>query len=127
MFSKFDLLRIGRRFFASTPSTLVLKRPKAVTIDGNKIASQIIGVTVRDDIDRLVKVGVTPKLVAIVVGDVPESKIYVERKKLAAAKFGIDCQVHNLPSSTSQETLVILNTYISVNNAYYVIYISVFL
>ena len=108
MFSKFGLIRIGRRFFASSPSTLIqTERSKAVTVDGKRIASQIIGVTVCEDIERLAKVGVTPKLVALLVGDVPESKIYVKRKKLAAAKFGIECQVQNLPSNTSQDKLVI--------------------
>ena len=43
------------------------KRLNAVTIDGNKIASQILGVTIRHEIDKLKQVGVTPRLVAVLV------------------------------------------------------------
>jgi len=43
------------------------------------------------------------------VGEVPESRIYVERKVEAAEKLGIDCSVLNLPSSISEKSLVNLN------------------
>ena len=68
MFSKFGVVRICRRFYSSTPSMNVgEKRLNAVTIDGNKIASQILGVTIRHEIDKLKQVGVTPRLVAVLV------------------------------------------------------------
>ena len=45
----------------------VTKRHNAVMIDGKKIASQILGVTIRHEIDKLKQVGVTPRLVAVLV------------------------------------------------------------
>ena len=64
MFSKLDLLKAGRRFYATS---LAQKQCKAVMVDGNKIASDLLGVTLRDDIKKLAEAGVTPKLVAVVV------------------------------------------------------------
>lgn len=109
MLSKRSLLTLCRRFYASTPSTLEQKRQKhkASIIDGKTLASKIIGdAKVRDDIVALSEVGVTPKIVAIVVGDVPESKIYVERKKSSAVKIGVDCRVKNVAADISQNDLV---------------------
>ena len=107
MLSKRSLLTFSRRFYASAPSTLEQKRHKATIIDGKALASKIIGdVKLRDDIAALSDVGVTPKIVAVVVGDVAESKIYVERKKSAAAKIGVDCRVKNVSVDISQNELV---------------------
>jgi methylenetetrahydrofolate dehydrogenase (NADP+)/methenyltetrahydrofolate cyclohydrolase len=109
MFSRRSLLALGRRFYASSPSTLEQKRHKASIIYGKTLASKITGDSkVRDDIVKLSDVGVTPKIVAVVVGDVPESKIYVERKKAAAAKIGVDCRVKNVSVDVSQNELVSL-------------------
>ena len=64
MFSKLNLLKAGRRFYVTS---LAQNRCKAVMVDGNKIASDLLGVTLRDDIKKLAEAGVTPKLVAVVV------------------------------------------------------------
>jgi methylenetetrahydrofolate dehydrogenase (NADP+) / methenyltetrahydrofolate cyclohydrolase len=107
MLSKRNLLTFCRRLYSSAPSTLAQKRHKASIVDGKLIASKIINdAKVRDDIVALSNVDVTPKVVAIVVGDVAESKIYVERKKSAAADIGVDCHVKNVSADTSQDKLV---------------------
>ncbi|WP_150466696.1 bifunctional methylenetetrahydrofolate dehydrogenase/methenyltetrahydrofolate cyclohydrolase FolD [Francisella sp. SYW-9] len=54
------------------------------------------------------KTGVTPKLVAIIVGDDPASKTYVGSKEKACAKVGIDSDVITLPGTTSEEELLSL-------------------
>ena len=107
--SKRSLLTLCRRFYASATSTLEQKRHKASIIDGKALASKIIGdAKIRDDVAKLSSVDVTPKVVAVVVGDVAESKIYVERKKAAAAKIGVDCRVKNVSVDISQNELASL-------------------
>ncbi|API86243.1 bifunctional methylenetetrahydrofolate dehydrogenase/methenyltetrahydrofolate cyclohydrolase FolD [Francisella uliginis] len=52
--------------------------------------------------------GITPKLVAIIVGDDPASKTYVGSKEKACAKVGIDSDVITLPETTSEQELLTL-------------------
>ena len=52
--------------------------------------------------------GITPKLVAIIVGDDPASKTYVGSKEKACAKVGIDSDVITLPEITSEQELLTL-------------------
>jgi len=40
----------------------------------------------------------TPKLVILLIGDNEASKLYVNNKKEACAKVGIDCEIRNLES-----------------------------
>ena len=107
MFLSKGVLVVCRRFFMSAPSTLIQKRHKALVIDGKAIASKILDDgKVRKDIDRLSNAGIVPKIVAVLIGDVPESKIYVERKRIASSKIGVDCQVSHVPADISQDNLV---------------------
>ncbi|QIW09532.1 bifunctional methylenetetrahydrofolate dehydrogenase/methenyltetrahydrofolate cyclohydrolase FolD [Francisella sp. LA112445] len=52
--------------------------------------------------------GITPKLVAIIVGDDPASKTYVGSKEKACAKVGIDSEVITLPETTTEQELLAL-------------------
>ncbi|ASG68635.1 bifunctional protein FolD [Francisella halioticida] len=52
--------------------------------------------------------GITPKLVAIIVGDDPASKTYVASKEKACAKVGIDSDVITLPETTTEQELLTL-------------------
>lgn len=52
--------------------------------------------------------GITPKLVAIIVGDDPASKTYIGSKEKACAKVGIDSDVITLPETTSEQELLTL-------------------
>lgn len=58
--------------------------------------------------------GITPKLVAIIVGDDPASKTYVASKEKGCKKVGIDSDVITLPGTTSEEEL--LNLIHKLNN-----------
>ncbi|MED7818689.1 MULTISPECIES: bifunctional methylenetetrahydrofolate dehydrogenase/methenyltetrahydrofolate cyclohydrolase FolD [unclassified Francisella] len=58
--------------------------------------------------------GITPKLVAIIVGDDPASKTYVASKEKGCKKVGIDSDVITLPGATSEEEL--LNLIHKLNN-----------
>jgi methylenetetrahydrofolate dehydrogenase (NADP+)/methenyltetrahydrofolate cyclohydrolase len=76
-------------------------------VDGSGIADKLLrSAEFRGDVDRLSDAGVTPTLVAVLVGDVAESKIYVERKKAAADRVGVRCRVQQVPADVSQEKLV---------------------
>ena len=106
MFLSKGVLVVCRCFFTSAP-LLIQKRHKALVIDGKAVASKILDdIKVRKKIDSLSNVCVVPKIVAVLVGDVPESKIYVERKRIAASKIGVDCQVSHVPADISQDNLV---------------------
>jgi len=52
--------------------------------------------------------GVTPHLAAILVGDDPASGVYVKNKRLACEKCGLDSSLNLLPSTASQEELLML-------------------
>ncbi len=75
-------------------------------IDGKALADRI-----RDDVaaevSRLTEMhGVTPKLVTVLVGDDPGSKMYVRMKHKACAKVGIISENRELPASTTQDELL---------------------
>lgn len=50
--------------------------------------------------------GVTPQLVAVLVGDDPASRVYVRNKERACREVGIDSQVLNLPADTTMPDLL---------------------
>jgi methylenetetrahydrofolate dehydrogenase (NADP+)/methenyltetrahydrofolate cyclohydrolase len=77
----------------------------ALIIDGKKIAAQIRE-EVKQEVSELQKKGVTPYLVAVLVGDNPASHIYVRNKAKACAEVGIKSEVVNIPPSISQEELL---------------------
>ncbi len=78
----------------------------AQIIDGKAIALEIkqeIGIDVEQFKEET---GVTPHLVAILVGDDPASAVYVGAKQKACEKFGLKSTLHKLSAETTQEELL---------------------
>lgn len=75
-------------------------------LDGKALAEQIkreLTQRVRELTDRL---GRSPGLAAILVGDNPASQVYVRNKRKACAEIGMASWLHQLPASTSQSELL---------------------
>ncbi|GHT21808.1 bifunctional protein FolD [Planctomycetales bacterium] len=75
-------------------------------LDGKKIAAEI-----RKEIAAEIKKikterNITPHLVAVLVGDDPASRIYVQNKEKACGETGITSQVLRLPATTTTEELL---------------------
>lgn len=75
----------------------------AEIIDGKKLRDKILD-NLKLKLDGFNK---KPKLVVILVGDNPASKIYVNNKKKMAEKVGIISEVINYPSSISEKELLV--------------------
>ena len=74
-------------------------------IDGKAIAKQFRAeCAVRAQ--RLRDRGIQPGLAVVIVGDDPASKVYVRNKALACEEAGLYSEVHPMPASTSQASLV---------------------
>ncbi|KEI35379.1 methylenetetrahydrofolate dehydrogenase (NADP+) [Francisella sp. W12-1067] len=75
-------------------------------IDG-KALSQNLKVQLKEQIQEYKnKTNITPKLVAIIVGDDPASQVYVSSKSKTCAQVGMDSDVIKLPEKTSEEELL---------------------
>jgi len=73
-------------------------------IDGKRIAREIRKkTTVR--VSALKKMGITPKLAVILVGEDKPSQTYVKKKGQAAKKAGMDFELYELPSDISESEL----------------------
>src|SRR3989344_2231563 len=70
-------------------------------IDGRKIRDEILD-RLKDEIDKL---GISPTLVIILVGDNKASAAYVRQKKLAGIKIGANVIIKNLSKNTTQQEL----------------------
>ena len=80
-------------------------RSIATLIKGQDAAKKIMS-QVSQDLEILKKSGVKPKLVVGVVGNVAESRIYLDRKKAAALKAGLDFEERNIPETVDQKSLL---------------------
>ena len=56
-------------------------------------------------VEKLKEKGVTPKLVSILVGDNPASTLYVNLKKKAGEKVGVEVEIIHLPKNEKSEEL----------------------
>ncbi len=74
-------------------------------IDG-KIISQKIKSEIKDEILNLNKIGITPGLAVILVGDDPSSQIYVNNKRKICKEVGIYSEEYTLPENTSQSEVI---------------------
>ncbi|MBE6449265.1 MAG: bifunctional 5,10-methylene-tetrahydrofolate dehydrogenase/5,10-methylene-tetrahydrofolate cyclohydrolase [Alphaproteobacteria bacterium] len=71
-------------------------------IDGKQIAKEF-----RENLAKKVqKLGSTPKLAVLVVGEHPASQIYVQNKKKAAVSVGIDVDIYQMAVSETQESIL---------------------
>jgi len=68
-------------------------------IDGTKIARRIESELLKE----VKKLKRKPSLAIIWVGENPASEIYVQEKKEACGRLGIDCYIHRLPENITQE------------------------
>ena len=80
-------------------------RSKATLIGGPSTASKIFD-RLSGDLQQLKKIDVVPKIVPLVVGDNPESNIYIKNKVKAAAKAGLNCEVQSFSCEISQFELL---------------------
>jgi len=74
-------------------------------IDGKAIAAQVRS-EVGARVTALKQRGVTPGLAAVLVGDDPASKIYVDGKQRDCAEAGIESERCDLPADITQEKLI---------------------
>ncbi len=74
-------------------------------IDGRAIAAQVRR-EVASEVAQLVETGTSPGLTAILVGDDPASKIYVETKRKACVEVGMFSDVVRFPESVAEEDLL---------------------
>ncbi|HEY3932169.1 MAG TPA: bifunctional 5,10-methylenetetrahydrofolate dehydrogenase/5,10-methenyltetrahydrofolate cyclohydrolase [Verrucomicrobiae bacterium] len=81
--------------------------PSSTIIDGRAIAAQILReLAIR--VAGLKKIGVTPGLAFVRVGEDAASKVYVGRKEKACAELGIFSETHVLPEVSSESELLAL-------------------
>lgn len=77
----------------------------AIVMDGKMLAKSIESQVKTEVTHFKEEMGVTPKLAAILVGEDPGSKFYVNKKKRTAKRLGMGSEVYTLSSDTSQEEL----------------------
>lgn len=78
----------------------------AIILDGKKVSQKI-----KDEIKKIIEERFHPKnlrpgLAAIIVGDNPASKVYVNSKARACEEIGIKSKVYQLDKNTSQNELI---------------------
>lgn len=74
-------------------------------LKGKPVAEKILE-NVKREVEHFKKAGVHPRLVVIMVGDNPASKVYVSKKEEAAGKVGIESTVIKLNSSITEHELL---------------------
>lgn len=75
-------------------------------IDGKAVAAQVREHVAAEVAEFQAASGVTPHLVAVLVGGDPASAVYVRNKQNACAKAGLRSTLHKLPTETSQAELL---------------------
>lgn len=79
---------------------------KAKIIDG-KVISEKLRASIQQHVEILKRDhSIIPKLAVLLIGDDPASHIYVNNKKKAALKAGIESHVYQLDKSVSQEEVL---------------------
>lgn len=75
-------------------------------IDGKAVAAQVREHVAAEVAEFQAASGVTPHLVAVLVGGDPASAVYVRNKQNACSKAGLRSTLHKLPTETSQAELL---------------------
>jgi methylenetetrahydrofolate dehydrogenase (NADP+)/methenyltetrahydrofolate cyclohydrolase len=83
-------------------------------IDGKSVAATLHAATATH-VAALQSRGTTPCLAIVLVGDDEPSRIYVNNKRKAAARVGIETQLHALPATTVTGTIIALLQSIAAN------------
>lgn len=76
-----------------------------IIIDGKKLASKIEKNTAKE-VAVLKTKGIVPKLAVILVGNDKPSQTYINRKKEAAERIGIDFALYQFPKNISKDDLI---------------------
>ena len=79
----------------------------AAVISGKEVSAKVRE-DVKKECEELKKLGITPGLAVIIVGDDPASRVYVNNKKKACAEVGFVSEEYALPAETTQEELMAL-------------------
>ncbi len=74
-------------------------------IDGKAVSLKVKN-EVKEATEKLKKIGVTPTLAVIIVGDDPASRVYVNNKKKACEYVGFGSEEYALDENVSQEELL---------------------
>ncbi len=74
-------------------------------VNGKKIAHKIEDSTL-ERVATIKKIGITPKLAVVLVGNDSASMTYVKKKGEAATRIGIDFELHTLPHDISKQILL---------------------
>ncbi len=77
----------------------------AVVMDGRNVASQVKQ-TLKEEVEYMKKVGVSPKIATVLVGDDPPSKVYLASKHKAAGEVGIASENHALSGFAKEDDVV---------------------
>lgn len=75
-------------------------------IDGKQVAAQLREQIAAEVAQFQAESGVTPHLVAVLVGGDPASAVYVRNKQNACSKAGFRSTLHKLPAETTQAELL---------------------
>ncbi|MBA9088408.1 methylenetetrahydrofolate dehydrogenase (NADP+)/methenyltetrahydrofolate cyclohydrolase [Fontibacillus solani] len=79
----------------------------APVINGKQVSEDIRG-ALREEVERLNKLGFTPGLAVVLVGEDAASQVYVRNKEKACHDLGYYSEVHRLSESTSESDLLAL-------------------
>lgn len=77
----------------------------ATIIDGKELAKKIRS-NLKIDCEEIKKMGISPKLAVILVGDDKASKVYVKNKNKACEDVGIEFEEHILEADITQKQLI---------------------
>ena len=77
----------------------------SIIINGKAVA-ECIRAEVKESVEKLKKMGITPGLAVIIVGEDSASKVYVKNKKKACEEVGIYSEEYALPENTTEKELL---------------------
>lgn len=78
----------------------------ALLLDGRSVARTIRGEVAREVEALRLRIGATPRLVAVLIGDDPASRVYVRNKITACSEVGIRSDETRLPAGVTQEQVL---------------------
>jgi len=89
----------------------------ATIIDGQAVAARLREAVARAAEDLRAKLGVTPGLATIIIGDDPASHVYVRNKGRACTAAGLTSFEHRLPAETGESELLALINRLNTDDA----------
>jgi methylenetetrahydrofolate dehydrogenase (NADP+)/methenyltetrahydrofolate cyclohydrolase len=88
----------------------------ARVLDGTKIRDEVFS-GLREEIQRLVAVGIRPGLAAVLVGENPASQLYVKSKISACEQIGLASWMHTPPATVTTDELLGLVNHLNEDDA----------